>query len=328
MKALLNRLYEHEFLSREEARQVLTAIGQGSYNAIQTAAFATVFNMRALSHEELLGFRDALLSLSVKPGLESEDSIDIVGTGGDGKHTFNISTAAAIVVAGAGYRVIKHGSYGVSSSVGSSDVLMALGYKFTNDSDTLKRQLEKAGICFLHAPLFHPALKEVVPMRKDLATRTFFNILGPLVNPAQPSHQLLGTFSMDLSRLYEYVMQAADKQYAIVYALDGYDEASLTGPFKVRMNSRESLYYPEDLGFPTLAPESLKGGADAEASARIFRNILENKATEAQKSVVVVNAALAISCLRSEKSMETCIAEAKESLQSGAALRVLQQLIG
>ena len=327
MKALLNRLYEHEFLSREEAREVLVAIAQGNYNHIQIAAFATVFNMRAMSHKELLGFRDALLSLSVNPGLESEDSIDIVGTGGDGKHTFNISTTAAIVVAGAGYRVIKHGSYGVSSSVGSSDVLMALGYKFTNDSDTLKRQLEKTGICFLHAPLFHPALKEVVPMRKDLATRTFFNILGPLVNPAQPSHQLLGTYSMELSRLYEYVMQAAGKQYGIVYALDGYDEASLTGPFKVRMNSRESLYSPEDLGFSTLTPESLRGGATAEASAQIFRSILENASTQAQRSAVVANAALAISCLRPEKSMEGCIAEATESLKSGAALRVLQQLI-
>lgn len=327
MKQLLNRLYEHEQLSREEAREILLEIGHGQHNPMQITAFATVFNMRAISHEELLGFRDALLTLAVNPQLEGEGSIDIVGTGGDGKHTFNISTTSAIVVAGAGYRVIKHGSYGVSSSVGSSDVLMALGYQFTNDGDTLKRQVDQAGICFLHAPLFHPALKEVVPVRRDLGTRTFFNILGPLVNPVQPSHQLLGTFSMDLSRLYEYVMQAAGKQYAIVYAMDGYDEASLTGPFKLRMSHQESLFHPEDLGFEVLSQESLRGGADAVASAHILRNILENKGTAAQKNVVLVNAALAIQCLHPEKTMENCIGEARQSLESGAAMAVLKKLI-
>lgn len=326
MKALLNRLYEHDYLSREEACQVLLDIGHGQYPDAQVAAFATVFNMRAIGHEELLGFRDALLQLSLNPGLEGEGAIDIVGTGGDGKHAFNISTTAALVVAGAGYRVIKHGSYGVSSAVGSSDVLMAMGYTFTNDPDTLRRQLDSAGICFLHAPLFHPALKAVVPVRRDLATRTFFNILGPLVNPAQPSHQLLGTYSLELSRLYAHVMQEAGKRYAVVYSLDGYDEASLTGPFKLRTNNSELLCYPEELGFETLSPDALRGGSDAAASARILRQILAEEGTLAQKSAVVVNAALAIQCLCPEKTMEACIAEAGVSLESGAAQRVWNKL--
>jgi len=327
MREILNRLYEHEYLSREAACEVLKDIGYGKHPQVQVAAFATVFNMRAISHEELLGFRDALLQLSLDPGLEGEGSIDIVGTGGDGKHTFNISTTAALVVAGAGYRVIKHGSYGVSSAVGSSDVLMAMGYKFTNDPDALRGQLDRAGICFLHAPLFHPALKEVVPMRRDLATRTFFNILGPLVNPARPSHQLLGTYNLELSRLYAHVMQAAGKQYAVVYAMDGYDEASLTGPFKLRTNTKEQLYHPADLGYAVLSPESLRGGADAAASAKIMHGILSNTGTPAQKAVVVVNAALAIQCLCPEASMEECMAEAGKSLDSGAALQVWNQLV-
>jgi anthranilate phosphoribosyltransferase len=253
--------------------------------------------------------------------------MDIVGTGGDGKNTFNISTTSAIVVAGAGYKVTKHGSYGVSSSVGSSNVLMALGYEFTNDTDILKRQLDTANICFLHAPLFHPALKEVVPVRKDLKMKTFFNMLGPLVNPAQPSHQLFGTFSLELSRLYQYIMQQTGRQFSIVYALDGYDEISLTGKFKLRTNATERLLGPEDLGKPTLLQSDLYGGETAEEAAEIFKSVLSNTATPAQIAVVIANAGMAIHCIKPAQSIEDCLAEAKESIVSGKALATLHQLI-
>ena len=328
MKKILSRLFAHEKLNRTAAKDVLVNISKGQYNPVQIASFVTVYNMRPISLTELQGFRDALLELRVPIDLEGVESIDIVGTGGDGKNTFNISTTSAIVVAGAGYKVTKHGSYGVSSSVGSSNVLMALGYQFTNDEDTLKRQLDKANICFFHAPLFHPAMKEVVPIRKQLGMKSFFNMLGPLVNPAQPSHQLYGTFSLELSRLYHYIMQESGKQFAIVYALDGYDEVSLTGDFKLCTNEKEQMLSPKDLGKPQYQQADLYGGETAEEAAKIFLNVLKNQAPQAQIDVVSANAALAIHCLKPQQSLQDCITEAQESIKSGKAMATLKALVG
>jgi anthranilate phosphoribosyltransferase len=327
MKETLLRLFEHERLSREEARQALLSISRGECNHLQIASFITVYQMRPVAIAELQGFRDALLELCVPFDLGGMEAVDIVGTGGDHKNTFNISTLSAVVVAGAGYKVAKHGSYGVSSAVGSSNVLMALGYAFTNDTDQLRRQLDEAGLCFLHAPLFHPALKEVVPVRKQLGMKTFFNMLGPLVNPAQPSHQVLGTFSLELSRLYQYIMQESGRRYAIVYSMDGYDEISLTGPFKLRTNERDATLGPADLGMPQLEPDSLYGGETEEEAATIFRNVLQGEGSLAQFEAVAANAGLAIHCFKPEQSLPDCIAEAKESLRSKRALRVFQQLL-
>lgn len=327
MKAILNKLFAHETLSRNEAREILLGIAREAFNEVQVASFVTVYQMRAISIAELQGFRDALLELAVPFDLEGRETLDIVGTGGDGKNTFNISTTSAVVMAGAGYPITKHGSYGVSSSVGSSDVLLALGYQFTNDTDELRRQLDTANICFLHAPLFHPALKAVVPVRRQLGMKTFFNMLGPLVNPIQPTHQVFGTFSLELSRLYHYVMQATERRYAIVYAMDGYDEISLTGPTKVRTNEQESLLHPADLGLPRVRTEELHGGNSAEEAKRIFISVLEDRATAAQKAVVCANAGLGIHTLRPERSLIDCVAEARAGIESGAAREVLRKLI-
>lgn len=327
MKATLNRLFDHELLSRDEAKDMLLRISAGEYNHIQIAAFVTAYNMRPISLPELQGFRDALLELCVPLDLEGRETIDIVGTGGDGKNTFNISTTSAVVLAGAGYKVTKHGSYGVSSSVGSSDVLIALGYEFTNDQDVLRRQLDQAGICFLHAPLFHPAMKEVVPVRKQLGMKTFFNMLGPLVNPVQPTHQLFGTFSLELSRMYHYIMQQSGRRFAIVYALDGYDEISLTGPFKWRTLETERLFEPEDINLPRLTQADLHGGDTAEGASAIFRSVLNNTASPAQLAVVSANAGMAIHSMKPDQSIADCIAEARESIESGRAGQVLARLL-
>lgn len=328
MKQLLNRLYEHDRLSRAEACATLVNISKGAYDHMQVAAFTAVFNMRPITLSELQGFRDALLELCVPLSFSDYETLDIVGTGGDGKNTFNISTTSAVVIAGAGYKVTKHGSYGVSSAVGSSNVLMALGYEFSNDSDVLRKQLDEANMCFLHAPLFHPAMKEVVPVRKGLGTKTFFNMLGPLVNPLQPKYQLFGTFSMELSRMYQYIMQHSGRRFAIVYALDGYDEVSLTGDFKLRTNETEQLLAPDQLGFDAIDPAALYGGETAAEAADIFISILKNEATEAQKNTVIANAGLAIQVVKPEQPLDDCLAEARVSIESGSAYRGLQKLIG
>ncbi len=327
MKAILNRLFAHEKLTREEAKAVLINISEATYNPVQVATFMAVYNMRPITIEELEGFRDALLELRIMVDLDGVETIDIVGTGGDGKNTFNVSTTASVVVAGAGYKVTKHGSYGVSSSVGSSNVLMALGYDFTSDTDRLKKQLEVANICFFHAPLFHPAMKAVVPIRKQLGMKSFFNMLGPLVNPAQPKYQLFGTFSLELSRLFQYVMQQTDREFAIVYALDGYDEISLTSDFKWRTRYTDTILSPADLGKPTYTQPDLFGGETVEAGAAIFRSVLENTSTPAQFDVVATNAGMAIHSMKPEVSIPDCIAEAEESIRSGKALNVLKKLV-
>ena len=327
MKNTLEYLFEHQRLSREQARDILVDISHGKYAPVQVASFATVYRMRPISIPELQGFRDALLQLCVPFDLDGEETIDIVGTGGDGKNTFNISTLSAVVVAGAGYKVTKHGSYGVSSSVGSSNVLQALGYTFTNDTDQLRRQLDEANICFLHAPLFHPAMKEVVPVRKQLGIKTFFNMLGPLVNPVQPTHQLFGTYSQALSRMYQYIMQDTGRQYAIVYAMDGYDEVSLTGPFRLRTNEQNRIVHPEEMKTEVLEARELHGGNTAQEAAAIFKNVLSDEATPAQKAVVAANAGLAIQCLRPEQPLQDCMAEAKESIESGRAAKTLKSIL-
>jgi len=328
MKKILTRLFEHQKLNRSEAKEVLVNISKGQYNDSQIAAFISVYLMRAISVEELLGFRDALLELCKAIDLEGAETIDIVGTGGDGKDTFNISTTSSFVIAGAGYKVTKHGSYGVSSSCGSSNVLDHLGYKFTNDEDTLKRQLDKANICFFHAPLFHPALKAVVPIRKQLGVKTFFNMLGPLVNPAQPSYSMLGVFNLELARLYQYIFQQTEKRdAAIVYSMDGYDEISLTSPFKLRQNNTEQLLRPADIGKALLQQSDLYGGGDVPSSAKIFTDILSGNGTPAQIDVVSTNAGVAINCLKPETDIKDCIAEANEALMNGNAMKQFKILL-
>jgi len=327
MKEILNRLFEHDKLSRSEAKEVLLNIGSGAYNDIQITAFTTAFNMRPLTLDELQGFRDALLELCVKVNVDGMATLDIVGTGGDNKNTFNISTLSCIVVAGAGYKVTKHGSYGVSSAVGSSDVLIQLGYPFSNNQDDLLNQLEKANICFLHAPLFHPALKTVVPVRKQLGTKTFFNIMGPLVNPIQPTHQMFGTFSLELLRSYQYIMEQSGRKFSIIYALDGYDEISLTGDIKWVSNENEKLLKPDSFNLQQVKNIDLHGGETSEEAAAIFISVLENNATEAQRNVVLANAGLAIHTIHPEKSLIDCVEEARESIESGNALSTLKKLI-
>lgn len=327
MKTILARLFDHEYLSREEAAAVLAEIASGAHNAVQVAAFTTVYQMRPPSVHELMGFRDALLHLAVPFHLHGMESIDIVGTGGDHKNTFNISTLSAVVVAGAGYKVTKHGSYGVSSAVGSSNVLQALGYHFTNNTDLLRRQLDEAGLCFLHAPLFHPALKEVAPVRQQMGMRTIFNLLGPLVNPVQPTHNLFGTSGLEIARLYQYVMQETRRRFIIIYALDGYDEISLTGLFKIYRNTGEHTLSPEDIGAARIAPEALFGGNTDVEAAEIFTAVLDNQATPAQIQVVCANAGMAIHCFHPERQVEDCIAEAKESIESGRAKQVMEKLL-
>lgn len=327
MKTILNRLYNHEKLSRQEAYDMLVNISKEQYNNEQIASFLTVFQMRPITVEELTGFRDALLELCLKIDFDGQETVDIVGTGGDGKNTFNISTLSSFVVAGAGYKVTKHGNYGVSSACGSSNVLEHLGYTFTNETDTLKRQLDKANICFLHAPKFHPAMKAVAPVRRAMGVKTFFNMLGPLVNPCQPKYNLLGVFNLTLSRLYQYILQNSNRRFSIVYALDGYDEISLTGDCKLRTNEGERVLSPQDMGKPKLTQTQLHGGDTVPEAAKIFMDVLTGTGTEAQLEVVSCNAGMAIHCIKPNQSIEACIVEAKESLVSKSALEKFKKLI-
>ena len=327
MKQLLYRLFEHQYLGREEARVILQNIAEGRYNDAQIASLITVFLMRSISVEELTGFREALLDMRVPIDLAEFKPIDIVGTGGDGKNTFNISTCSCFVVAGAGYNVVKHGNYGATSVSGASNVMEQHGIKFTNNNDQLRRNMEACHITYLHAPLFNPALKAVAPVRKNLGVRSFFNMLGPLVNPAMTAYQLLGVYNLPLLRLYNYTYQESGTRFAVVHSLDGYDEISLTADFKVAMPEKEKIYSPELLGFKRCQEADLDGGNTPEEAARIFDAVLENKATEAQRNCVVINSAFAIQVICPEKSIETCIAEAKESLDSGRALATFKQYV-
>ncbi len=320
-------MFAHQHLSRLEAEEVLIHMANAEYNEAEMSAFITVYLMRSISVEELSGFRDALLGLCKRMDFSDFQTIDLCGTGGDAKDTFNISTLSAFVVAGAGGKVAKHGNYGVSSVCGSSNVLEFLGYRFTNDEDKLKRQLDQAGICMMHAPLFHPALKNIAPIRKQLGVKTFFNMLGPMVNPAFPTFQLVGVFSLELARLYNYIYQQTNKQFVILHSLDGYDEISLTCPVKFIGNQLDQILQPEDFGFETLKPEQLFGGTTVAEAADIFVKILQNEATQAQKNVVLANSAAALQCMFPHKTLPECIDMAQNSLQTGKAQKAFKKLI-
>jgi anthranilate phosphoribosyltransferase len=327
MKKILQYLFEFKSLSREQAKQVLVEISKGLYNESEMTAFITVYLMRSITIEELQGFRDALQELWVPVDLAGHDTIDIVGTGGDGKDTFNISTLSCFIVAGTGNKVSKHGNYGASSISGASNVMEQLGYKFKNNTDALKKEVETANICFLHAPLFHPALKIVGPIRKNLGLRTFFNMLGPMVNPASPTYQLVGVYNLEMARIYNYLLQQTGKAFTIIHSLDGYDEISLTGDTKVITNKGEKIMTAEALGKRVVSAADIKGGTTVEESAKIFADILQGKGTEAQNAVVLANAAMALQCTGKYKTYEECYELATDSLMSGKANQSLQTLI-
>src|ERR1700744_2450088 len=327
MKQILNHLFEHKTFTREKSKEILTAISQGKYNNSQMAAFMTAFCMRSINVNELEGFRDAMLDLCLQTELGTHDLIDLCGTGGDGKDTFNISTLASFVVAGAGYKVAKHGNYGVSSGCGSSNVMEYLGYQFTNDIGKLKTSIHNANICFLHAPLFHPAMKTVAPIRRELGVKTFFNMLGPMVNPAKPKNQLVGVYNLELARIYAYLYQKSTVKYTILNALEGYDEVSLTCDFKTFSAAGEKINSIEALGFERLDPKVITGGSTVPESADIFMKVLTNEATTAQNNVVLANAALAIKTIHPQKSFSDCFYEAEEALLSEKALRSFKNLL-
>ena len=327
MKKILQYLFEHKTLSREQAREVLVNIGKSMYNEHEVTAFMTVYLMRSITIEELQGFRDALLEMCLTVDLGNNAVIDIVGTGGDGKNTFNISTLSCFIVAGAGQKVAKHGNYGASSVSGASNVMEQLGYRFKVDAGQLHREVEEAGICFLHAPLFHPALKAVGPIRKNLAMRTFFNMLGPLVNPANPSFQLVGVFNLEMARIYNYLLQQENRPFTIIHNLDGYDEISLTNDTKVITREGERIMTAFQLGKRTAEPQDLYGGNTVEESAKLFLRILKGEGTWAQTSVVLTNAAMALHCTGKFANYDSAFLKAVESLESGKAVESLDKLL-
>ena len=327
MKKILNYLFEHKTLDREDARQILLDLGKGAFNEHELSAFMTVYLMRTITIDELLGFRDALLELSVRMEFPDQQVVDIVGTGGDGKNTFNISTLASFIVAGAGQPVAKHGSYGASSISGASNLMDAIGYVFKNDQESLQQELEEANLCFLHAPVFHPALKAVAPIRKNLRVRTFFNMLGPMVNPCNPSFQLVGVYNLEIARIYNYLLQAEKRKFAIVHSLDGYDEISLTADVKLITASGEKMYTPEQLGGMTVSGEEISGGDSVATAAAIFMNILNGEGTAAQNAVVTANAAMALYLTGKFGDYQSSFEAAKESLESRKALGVLNKLL-
>lgn len=327
MKKILQYLFEYKTLSREQAKEILISISNNQYSDTEVTAFITVFLMRSITIEELQGFRDALLELCVKVDLNGHKVIDIVGTGGDGKNTFNISTLACFIAAGAGHKVAKHGNYGATSVSGASNVMEQLGYKFKSDPGQLKQELEEANICFLHAPVFHPALKTVGPIRKNLGLRTFFNMLGPMVNPAAPAYQLVGVYSLEMARIYNYLLQQTGNAFTIIHGLDGYDEISLTNDTKVITNKGEQIFTPEYLGKRLVSPQDIYGGNTTEEAARIFKTVIKGEGSWAQNAVVLANAAMALYCTGEYSRYEDAYAAAVESLESGKAYQALQTLI-
>ena len=327
MKEILNFLFQHQSLSRSVAKQILLDIGKGVYNDHELSAFITVYLMRTITLEELIGFREALLEMCVKIDFEERKVMDIVGTGGDGKNTFNISTLSCFIVAGAGQPVAKHGSYGASSVSGASNLMETLGYKFKSDADQLKRELDETNMCFLHAPVFHPALKTVAPIRRNLGVRTFFNLLGPMVNPSNPSFQLVGVYNLEVSRFYNYLLQLENRRYAIVHSMDGYDEVSLTSDVKLITAEGESMLSPVQLCGNYITQTEIYGGDSVHASAELFMRILKGEGTLAQQNVVLANSALALLLTDSYSDYSSAFDAAKESLKSGKALNVLNKLI-
>lgn len=327
MKEILQYLFNHYTLSKSEAKAIMIEIAQNKFNSTEVTAFISIFLMRNITLKELEGFREALLQMAVPVNLDASDAIDIVGTGGDGKNTINISTLASFVVAGAGQKVTKHGNYGASTTTGASNVMEELGYQFKNDSDQLNDDLEKANICFLHAPYFHPALQSVVALRKALGLRTFFNLLGPLVNPAKPKYSMIGVYNLEIARIYQYLLQNDNREFILVHGMDGYDEISLTHDTKIITKNGEEIYSAEDLGFDSLTAESIKAGETTQETAKIFRNILHGRGTEQQNAVVLANASMALFHTKKFGSYDDCLLIAKESLESGKALKSLELLL-
>lgn len=328
MKQILNRLFEHQYLNRTEAKEILTKMAAGEYNESEIAAFISVFLMRSISVDEFLGFADALLDLRANvDALAAYNPIDIVGTGGDNKNTFNISTLSCFVVAAAGYKVAKHGNYGATSVSGASNVMEQHGVKFTADVSKLEESLDKINIAYMHAPLFNNALKVVAPVRKALRVRTFFNMLGPVVNPIKPKRTVLGVFNLKMARLYFYMYQQTDVDYAIVHSLDGYDEISLTGDFKIINRFEEKIYSPELIGLDRCTEAQLDGGATPEDASKIFDDVINNTATSAQKNTVIANAATAIRTINPNISFDDAIAEARESIDSGRTKKTFNRFL-
>jgi anthranilate phosphoribosyltransferase len=328
MKKILTYLYEYKSLSREQAKEVLINISQGSYNDIEITSFITVYLMRSITIDELQGFKDALMELCLPIDLSGFELLDIVGTGGDGKNTFNISTLSSFIVAGTGNKVAKHGNYAASSVSGSSNVLEQLGYRFQTNNDSLKKELDKANICFLHAPLFHPALKAVAAIRKNLGVRTFFNMLGPMVNPASTDYKLIGVYNPEMARIYNYILQQGTSNFTIIHSMDGYDEISLTADTKVIDKHGEKIISPEVLGKRSVVASDIYGGTTIEEASKIFLKIIKGKGTWAQNAVVIANAAMGLQCTGKFKDYESCYQAVVESLESGAAYKSLQTLIG
>ena len=327
MKQMLEKIIAGEKLQREETKQILLGITHDDYPSEQISAMLTALQMRGVTVDELLGFRDGILATGVPAVLDCDRYIDVVGTGGDRKNTFNISTTSCFVIAGAGYKVAKHGNYGASSVSGASTVLEQHGVKFSNNADTLKRSIETCGMAYLHAPLFHPALAAVGPLRKQLGVKTLFNLLGPLVNPSHTTCQLLGVATLEQMRLYTNTLQRIGINFAVVTSLDGYDEISLTDNFKVMTNHSESIYRPSELGLKLAAQEVLSGGKTTADAAHIFDNVLKGCATDAQRDAVLVNAAFGIKTICPQKDIETCLEEARASLLSGKALKTFQLFV-
>jgi len=327
MREILNHLFEHKTLGRQEAEKVLINIANNNYSESETAAFITVYLMRSITVDELTGFRDALLNLCIRIDLTEFDPMDVCGTGGDGKDTFNISTLTTFVLAGAGVNVAKHGNYGLSSKCGSSNILEYFGYKFSTDRDKLRNEIDKSGVCFLHAPLFNPAMKNVVPVRKALKIKTFFNMLGPMVNPSFPSRQLIGVYSLELARLYNYLYQNSSVKYIIIFSLDGYDEVSLTSEFKYIHNGVEEVASPERMNFTRATPAQLNGGKNVPEAADLFIKILKGEGTATQNDIVTVNAQMALKCYYPSKSFEECREIASESLFTGKSYKSFLKLI-
>ena len=327
MKNLLKDLYNHKIMSKEESKAALISLTDGSANSSQISSFLTVFLMRDITSEELDGFREAMIELSLDVDIDGDELIDLCGTGGDGKDTFNISSISSFVVAGSGIKVAKHGNYGVSSSCGSSNIISHLGHEFSNDISSLKYSLDKSNICFLHAPLFHPSLKNISPVRIELGVKTFFNMLGPMVNPIQPKSQLVGVFNSNIFRLYSHIYSKTNKSYCIVHSIDGYDEVSLTGSFKLFSNNQDLMLEPKDLGFNVIDSVKLSGGKNIKESSKIFLDILKNKGTSEQVDAVLANSGLAIYCAKKLNSIKDGIEIARESLESGKAYNCLKLFI-
>ncbi len=327
MKNILTRMSAHEFLSREEAKELLINITRNEYTDVQIAALVMAWKMRGISVDELLGLRDGLLATGFPVDLSPYRPIDIVGTGGDCKNTFNISTAACFVVAGAGYKVAKHGNYAATSVSGASNVMEEHGVKFTNEVDRLRRSMEECGLVYLHAPLFALGMKSVAPVRRAMLIPTCFNLVGPLVNPCRPAYQMLGVATLDQMRLYKEVYHRLGIAYGIVNSIDGYDEISLTSDFKVVTGHGERIYKPGDVGMPVCRQADLSGGETRAEAVRIFDDVLNNRATGAQKNAVLINAAFAIHVIEPQKTLEECLAEARESLESGRALEVFKKFL-